>query len=58
MILIHRVRRAARRGATPRRQQRRLDWAVFDRWLDRVVGIAVIIALLVGGVALFLTLVL
>ncbi|ERS81749.1 hypothetical protein Q671_13200 [Halomonas sp. PBN3] len=30
--------------------------ARFDRWLDRLVDAAVIIALLVGGIALVLTL--
>ncbi|MFO8044701.1 MAG: hypothetical protein R6U30_02365 [Halomonas sp.] len=50
-----------RRGATKRRQpgQRRYlpDGARIDRWLDRLVDIAVIVALVVGGVALLLTLV-
>ena len=56
MARIRTGRDASRRGATRRRQRRRFDWACFDRWLDRVVVAAVIIALLVGGVALFLTL--
>ncbi|MEQ5803116.1 hypothetical protein [Halomonas sp. H10-9-1] len=44
-----------RRGATPRRESAP-DGVRFDRWLDRLVDIAVIIALLVGGTALVLTL--
>ncbi|MDI5892452.1 MULTISPECIES: hypothetical protein [Halomonas] len=58
MTLIRTGRGAPRRGATRRRQRRRLDWACFDRWLDRVVVVAVSIALLVGVVALVLTLLL
>ncbi len=58
MTLIRTGRGAPRRGATRRRQRRRLDWARFDRWLDRVVAVAVSIALLVGIVALVLTLLL
>ncbi|MFC2990977.1 hypothetical protein [Halomonas tibetensis] len=49
-----------RRGATKRRQpgrRRRVPGgARIDRWLDRLVDIAVIVALVVGGVALLLTL--
>lgn len=49
-----------RRGASKRRQPRRgfrvPGGALFDRWLDRLVDIAVIVALVVGGVALLLTL--
>ena len=56
MTLIRTGRGAPRRGATRRRQRRRRDWARFDRWLDRVVGVAVSIALLVGVMALVLTL--
>ncbi|MGM0537170.1 MAG: hypothetical protein ACQEUN_13190 [Pseudomonadota bacterium] len=56
MPLIHSGSGASRRGATRRRQRRRLDWAGFDRWLDRVVVAAVSIALLVGVVALLVTL--
>lgn len=52
-------RRSRRRGATQRRRKtpsgRRFD---FDRWLDGAVDIAVITALVVGGVALVLHLVL
>ncbi|WP_165927488.1 hypothetical protein [Halomonas marinisediminis] len=44
-----------RRGAT-RRRHSAARYTRFDRWLDRVVDIAVIIALLVGGVALLLSL--
>ncbi|HSH56455.1 MAG TPA: hypothetical protein VK965_00710 [Halomonas sp.] len=58
MILIRIGRGTPRRGATRRRRWRRLDWACFDRWLDRVVVVAVSIALLVGAVALVLTLLL
>lgn len=58
MILIRIGRGAHRRGATRRRQRCRLDWACFDRWLDRMVVVAVSIALLVGVVALTLTLLL
>ncbi|MBB3192384.1 hypothetical protein [Halomonas cerina] len=47
-----------RRGATRRRPRRRLDWATFDRWLDRVVIVAVGIALIVGILALILSLLL
>ncbi|CAM3355586.1 hypothetical protein [Halomonas lysinitropha] len=55
MTLIRADRGAPRRGAT-RRRRRRFDWARFDRWLDRVVVVAVTIAVLVGIVALVLTL--
>jgi len=52
-------RRSRRRGATRHRRKtprgRRFD---FDRWLDRAVDVAVITALVVGGVALVLHLVL
>lgn len=44
-----------RRGAT-RRRVPDARGARFDRWLDRLVDAAVIIALLVGGIALVLTL--
>ncbi|MFM9271467.1 hypothetical protein ACJ7V3_14620 [Halomonas elongata] len=47
---------ATRRYAPSRRS--RFDWACFDRWLDRIVTLAVITALLVGGTALILNLVL
>lgn len=48
------------RGATrrvPKRRKRRLPvkWATFDRWLDRLVTIAVVTAILVGVVALTLS---
>ncbi|MDT8895582.1 hypothetical protein RSO41_13050 [Halomonas sp. I1] len=45
---------ATRRHAPSRRL--RCDWGRFDRWLDRVVTLAVITALLVGGAALILNL--
>ncbi|MFW6345665.1 MAG: hypothetical protein ACOC0M_04975 [Halomonas sp.] len=52
--------RGRRRGATrrhrPRPGARRLRLAGLDRWLDRLVDAAVIIALVVGGIALALTL--
>ncbi|MDR5868345.1 hypothetical protein [Halomonas koreensis] len=47
-----------RRGATRRRGRRRLDWQHFDRWLDRLVALAVVTALVMGGVALVASLVL
>lgn len=47
-----------RRGATRRRPPRCLVSASIDRWLDRLVDIAVITALLVGAVALALHLLL
>ena len=47
-----------RRGATPHRRSHRLDWTLLDRWLDRLVILAVITALLVGGAALIVSLVL
>lgn len=59
MTNIGQRRPARRRGATRHRRKTpsssRLD---FDRWLDRAVDIAVITALVVGGVALVLHLVL
>ncbi|MDR9440256.1 MAG: hypothetical protein RI841_12320, partial [Halomonas sp.] len=58
MALIRSGRDAPRRGASCRRQRCRFDRACFDRWLDRVVVVAVSIALLVGVVALVLTLLL
>jgi len=63
MSLLRTGRDAPRRGATRRRPRRRgerarFDWAGFDRWLDRVVIVAVGVALLVGGTALLLTLLL
>ncbi|SEL58558.1 hypothetical protein [Halomonas daqiaonensis] len=56
MTLIRADHGEPRRGATRRRRRRRLDWARFDRWLDLVVVVAVSIAVLVGIVALVLTL--
>ncbi len=47
-----------RRGATPHRRSRRPDRAALDRWLDRLVVLAVLTALLVGGSALIVSLVL
>ncbi|WP_136249046.1 hypothetical protein [Halomonas borealis] len=49
-----------RRGATRRHRYaaRRVDGTRFDRWLDRLVTLAVITALLVGGSALIVSLML
>ncbi|MFG6176879.1 hypothetical protein ACGTN6_06530 [Halomonas sp. THAF12] len=47
-----------RRGATRRRARRRFDWTGLDRWLDRLVALAVVTALVVGGSALIVSLVL
>lgn len=49
---------SSRRGATRHRPRRRLGLANVDRWLDRLVDVAVITALLVGAVALALHLLL
>ncbi|MDT8880628.1 hypothetical protein RSO68_14220 [Halomonas saccharevitans] len=54
-------RDSRRRGATRRHARRRwdwsrVDWTGFDRWLDRLVVVALSVALLVGGIALLLTL--
>ncbi|MEQ6916457.1 hypothetical protein [Halomonas aquatica] len=56
MSLIPTRRDASCRGATRRRHRRRLDWAGFDRWLDRVVVVVVSVALLMGVLALVLSL--
>lgn len=61
MPLLRTGREAPRRGATRRRPRRRavqvrVDWARVDRWLDRIVVVAVVVALMVGGLALILTL--
>lgn len=53
-----RTSRERRRGATPRRRRLRVGLGEIDRWLDRLVDAAVITALVVGGVALALTLLL
>lgn len=58
MLLIRTARGARRRGATRRRQPRHPGRSAIDRWLDRLVDIAVIAALAVGAVALALTLLL
>lgn len=52
----HTARGPRRRGATRRQRPHRAVRSRFDRWLDRLVDVAVIVALLVGGVALLLTL--
>lgn len=56
MSLLPTARGPRRRGATRRRPSRRLSGAQFDRWLDRLVDVAVVVALVVGGAALILTL--
>ncbi|MBB3139579.1 hypothetical protein FHR96_000425 [Halomonas organivorans] len=38
--------------------RRRFDWTGLDRWLDRLVALAVVTALVVGGSALVVSLVL
>lgn len=58
MSLIGSRQRSLQRGATRRRQPNRRRLGGFDRWLDRAVDIAVITALVVGGVALALHLLL
>lgn len=58
MPFIRTTRGARRRGATRRRRPHRLGSRDLDRWLDRLVDIAVITALAVGAVALVLTLLL
>lgn len=58
MPIIGLRRRTRGRGATQRRRVSRLGRFDFDRWLDRAVDIAVITALVVGGVALALHLIL
>ncbi|GED23603.1 hypothetical protein [Halomonas halmophila] len=47
-----------RSGATRRPPPRaRRDWSRFDRWLDDLVSWSVVTALLVGGLAVLVTLV-
>ncbi|MFY0991826.1 hypothetical protein [Halomonas sp. C05BenzN] len=58
MPLIRTARGARRRGASRRRPPRRPGRGDIDRWLDRLVDIAVITAMAVGAVALVLTLLL
>lgn len=58
MSLIGSGRGSSRRGATRRRPPPRQSRGGFDHWLDRAVDIAVITALIVGGVALVLNLLL
>ncbi|WP_165789439.1 hypothetical protein [Billgrantia endophytica] len=58
MSLISPGRGESRRGATRRRKPHRPARNRLDRWLDRAVDIAVITALLVGGAALVLNLLL
>ncbi|MGQ4878136.1 hypothetical protein ACOJCM_06135 [Billgrantia sp. LNSP4103-1] len=58
MSLIGSRHRALQRGATRRRQPSRRRPGGFDRWLDRAVDIAVVTALVVGGIALALQLLL
>lgn len=58
MALMGSPHRPLRRGATRRRQPRRRVRGGFDYWLDRAVDVAVVTALVVGGVALVLHLLL
>ncbi|MCE9664629.1 hypothetical protein LY622_14405 [Halomonas sp. M5N1S17] len=58
MSLIGSNRGNSRRGATRRRNPPRQRRRGFDGWLDRAVDVAVITALIVGGVALVLNLLL
>ncbi|EWH03136.1 hypothetical protein [Halomonas sp. BC04] len=58
MSLIGSNRGSSRRGATRRRKFTRQRRRGFDHWLDRAVDIVVITALIVGGVALVLSLLL
>ncbi|WP_372612607.1 hypothetical protein [Halomonas sp.] len=58
MALIRTGRDSRRRGASRRRKPIFRDKARFDRWLDRLVDVAVIVALAVGAVALAMTLLL
>ncbi|MCA1770142.1 MAG: hypothetical protein LC652_09420 [Halomonas sp.] len=56
MPTAHVPRRGASKRRQPGRRGRLPGRAHIDRWLDRLVDIAVIVALVVGGVALLLTL--
>lgn len=56
MALIRIGRDTRRRGVSPRRKPIFRVKKRFDRWLDLVVDVAVIIALIVGAVALAMTL--
>ncbi|MFW6346598.1 MAG: hypothetical protein ACOC0M_09760 [Halomonas sp.] len=59
MSLLPTAHGPRRRGATRRRRGHRpFGVSDLDRWLDRVVDLAVIVALVVGGAALILTLLL
>jgi hypothetical protein len=58
MALIRTGRDSRRRGASRRRKPIFRDKKRFDRWLDFLVDVAVIIALVVGAVALAMTLLL
>ncbi|ALM53797.1 hypothetical protein [Halomonas huangheensis] len=49
------VRGATRRVPPKRRRKSRGKWSSFDRWLDRIVTFAVVIAVVVGVVALALS---
>jgi hypothetical protein len=58
MALIRTGRDTRRRGASRRRKPIFRDKKRFDRWLDFLVDAAVIVALVVGAVALAMTLLL
>lgn len=49
-----RVRSGAGQGSNRRQRHSHGKWATFDRWLDRLVALAVVAALVVGAVALIL----
>ena len=50
------ARGATRRGPPSRRRRLTFNWVTFDRWLDRIVILAVVNAVTVGIVALALSL--
>ncbi|WP_442487834.1 hypothetical protein [Halomonas litopenaei] len=49
------ARGATRRGPPPRRRRLTFNWVTFDRWVDRIVILAVVTAVTVGIVALALS---
>ncbi|MBY5983818.1 MULTISPECIES: hypothetical protein [Halomonas] len=50
------ARGATRRRASSRRRRLSFTWTSFDRWLDRIVTVAVLTAVAVGLVALAMSL--